>query len=170
MNERRTKIFHVDDGGCAARAAQIILESPALKAQHQLVAGLTHTSVSMPRCGALDPREVEFEWRWAMASPQPSVGSWYRLEGGELFEVVAIDDDDATIEIQYFDGTVEEMDLEEWEAHCDERALRPADPPEDWSGSVDVEPDAESARSDPYSDDRDVRASSLDGLDIFDSQ
>jgi len=105
-----------------------------------------------------------------MASPQPSVGSWYRLEGGELFEVVAIDDDDATIEIQYFDGTVEEMDLEEWETRCEERALEPADPPEDWSGSVDVERDEESSRSDPYSDDRDLRASPLDGLDIFDSQ
>jgi hypothetical protein len=105
-----------------------------------------------------------------MASPRPSVGSWYRLEGEELFEVVAIDDDDATIEIQYFDGTVEEMDLEEWDAHCEERALEAADPPEDWSGSVDVEPDEEGGRSDPYSDDRDLRASPLDGLDIFDSQ
>jgi hypothetical protein len=102
-----------------------------------------------------------------MTSPQPSVGSWYRLEGSELFEVVAIDDDDATIEIQYFDGTVEEMDLEDWEAHCEERALEAADPPEDWSGSVDVEPDEEGTRSDPYSDDHDLRASPLDGLDIF---
>ncbi|MGH8327740.1 MAG: DUF6763 family protein [Steroidobacteraceae bacterium] len=53
-----------------------------------------------------------------MASPRPIVGHWYRMEGG-LFEVVAIDDDDATVEIQYFDGTVEEMDLEDWEAHCE---------------------------------------------------
>jgi len=104
-----------------------------------------------------------------MASPQPNVGSWYRLEGGELFEVVAIDDDDATVEIQYFDGTVEEMDLDEWNAHCDERALQAADPPEDWSGSVDVEPEEEGARPDPYSEDRDRHASSLDGLDIFDA-
>jgi hypothetical protein len=104
-----------------------------------------------------------------MASPRPSVGSWYRLDGGDLFEVVAIDDDDATIEIQYFDGTVEEMDLEDWEAHCEERALEPADPPEDWSGSVDVEPDEEGTRSDPYGDERDLRASPLDGLDIFEA-
>jgi hypothetical protein len=104
-----------------------------------------------------------------MAFPQPSVGEWYRLNGGELFEVVAVDDDDGTIEIQYFDGTVEEMDLEDWEAQCEERALEAAQPPEDWSGSVDVEPDEESARSDPYGDERDLRASSLDGIDIFEA-
>ncbi|MGH8260903.1 MAG: DUF6763 family protein, partial [Steroidobacteraceae bacterium] len=92
-----------------------------------------------------------------MASPQPIVGNWYRLDGGETFEVVAIDDDDATIEVQYFDGTVEEMDREDWDAQCDERALAATDPPEDWSGSVDIEPEQESARADPYADDRDLR-------------
>ena len=106
-----------------------------------------------------------------MAVPQPSVGDWYRLNGGELFEVVAVDEDDGTIEIQYFDGTVEEMDREDWEAHCEERALQAAEAPEDWSGSVDVEPDEDKpARADPYGDDQDLRASPLDGLDIFESR
>jgi DNA/RNA endonuclease YhcR with UshA esterase domain len=104
-----------------------------------------------------------------MAVPQPSVGDWYRLSGGELFEVVAVDDDDGTIEIQYFDGTVEEMDREDWEVQCEERALQPAGPPEDWSGSVDVEPEQdEAARSDP-TEERDLRANPLDGLDIFEA-
>ncbi len=102
-----------------------------------------------------------------MASPQPSVGNWYRLEG-DLFEVVAVDEDDATIEIQYFDGTVEEMDFEDWEAHCEDRALEPVDPPEDWSGSVDVEPE-ESSRSGPRSGEPDLQARALDGLDIFEA-
>jgi len=105
-----------------------------------------------------------------MASPQPTVGSWYRLESGETFEIVAIDDDEGTIEVQYFDGTVEEMDFEDWELQCEERALAPTDPPEDWSGSVDVEPDEESSRSDPYGDERDLRASPLEGLDIFEAR
>jgi Family of unknown function (DUF6763) len=105
-----------------------------------------------------------------MAFPQPSVGDWYRLNGGELFEVVAVDEDDGTIEIQYFDGTVQEMDFEDWDAHCEERALEAAEPPEDWSGSVDVEPEEEGLRSDPYSDERDIRASGLDGIDIFESR
>ncbi|MGH8220230.1 MAG: DUF6763 family protein [Steroidobacteraceae bacterium] len=106
-----------------------------------------------------------------MASPQPIVGSWYRLKGGETFEIVAIDDDEGTIEVQYFDGTVEEMDLEGWELQCEERGLTQTEPPEDWSGSVDVEPDKEeSPRSDPYGDERDLRASPLDGLDIFEAR
>jgi hypothetical protein len=72
-----------------------------------------------------------------MTSPSPVVGSWYRRPGGALFEVVAIDRDDATVEVQHFDATVEEIDLESW----DELELAEAQPPEDWSGSVDVEPE-----------------------------
>lgn len=70
-----------------------------------------------------------------MTTPQPGIGDWYRLNGGALFEVVALDDDDGTIEIQYFDGTVEEMDIEDWEAQWEDGALEPAQAPEDWSGS-----------------------------------
>jgi hypothetical protein len=72
-----------------------------------------------------------------MANPAPVIGSWYRKPGGETFEVVAIDTDDRTIEIQYFDGAVEELDLEDWVE--EEIALTEA--PEDWTGSVDVEPE-----------------------------
>src|SRR6185503_9845483 len=74
-----------------------------------------------------------------MAGPQPNIGDWYiKKEGGALFEVVAFDDDDGTIEIQYFDGTVEEMDIEDWEGQWDDGALEAAEPPEDWSGWVDL--------------------------------
>jgi len=59
-----------------------------------------------------------------MATPQPGIGDWYRLNGGSLFEVVALDDDDGTIEIQYFDGTVEELDIEDWEAQWEDRDVR----------------------------------------------
>ena len=103
-----------------------------------------------------------------MTTPQPGIGDWYRLNGGALFEVVALDDDDGTIEIQYFDGTVEEMDIEDWEAQWEEGALESAEAPEDWSGSVDVEGGDEERRgSDSLDDDRDVRASPLDGIDLF---
>jgi hypothetical protein len=103
-----------------------------------------------------------------MAAPQPSIGDWYRQKGGgALFEVVAHDDDDGTIEIQYFDGTVEEMDVEDWEAQWDDGALESAEPPEDWSGSVDVESE-DGLRSDANDNERDVRASGLEGIDLFD--
>jgi len=103
-----------------------------------------------------------------MVAPQPGIGDWYRQkEGGALFEVVAFDDDDGTIEIQYFDGTVEEMDIDDWEAQWDDGALESAEPPDDWSGSVDVESE-EGLRSDASDNDRDLRASGLEGIDLFD--
>ena len=42
-----------------------------------------------------------------MTSPSPVVGDWYRRMDGALFEVVAIDRDDSTVEVQHFDGTLE---------------------------------------------------------------
>ena len=78
---------------------------------------------------------------------KPTIGNWYRIQGGDSFEVVAIDDDDGTIELQYFDGTVEEMDIEDWQAAQENGALEEVEAPEDWTGSVDVEPeDYESER------------------------
>jgi hypothetical protein len=73
-----------------------------------------------------------------MRAPQPTIGQWYRT-GGKEFEVVAMDDDDGTIEIQYFDGTVEEFDREDWESQWMEGQIEAAEAPEDWTGSVDVE-------------------------------
>lgn len=67
----------------------------------------------------------------------PVRGDWYKRTGGYLFEVVAIDEEDATIEIQHFDGTVEEIELEAWM----EGLFESAQPPEDWSGSVDIDPE-----------------------------
>ena len=95
-----------------------------------------------------------------MAVPQPNIGNWYKVTGGETFEVVALDEDDGTIEIQYFDGTVEEMDVEDWESQWEDGALENAEPLEDWTGSVDVEQEAEEGmRSDANSGPEDVRAS-----------
>src|SRR5437868_15410896 len=103
-----------------------------------------------------------------MTAPHPEIGLWYRLSGGELFEVVAVDDDDGTIDIQHFDGTVEEMDIEDWDAQWEDGALEPAEAPEDWSGSVDIEAsDNEGRGSDSLGEDRDLRASGLEGIDLF---
>ena len=79
-----------------------------------------------------------------MDSPTPNVGSWYRRPDGQMLEVVAIDAEDGTIEVQHFDGTVEEYEMDAWA----ELEFEEADAPEDWSGSVDIEPeDFEQERS-----------------------
>jgi hypothetical protein len=70
-------------------------------------------------------------------TPTPAVGEWYRRPNGSLFEVVAVDTDDDTIEVQHFDGTLEEIDFDSWR----DQPLEEADAPEDWTGSVDVEPE-----------------------------
>jgi len=84
-----------------------------------------------------------------MTSPTPIVGDWYRRPNGALFEVVAIDRDDGTIEVQHFDGTLEEFDLESW----DEQEFEEAQAPEDWTGSVDVEPEDDTTEREPSWDD-----------------
>ncbi|ACV26935.1 DUF6763 family protein [Kangiella koreensis] len=66
----------------------------------------------------------------------PLRGHWYkRSDLNTIFEVVAIDDDDGTIEVQYFGGEIEELDLHSWEL----LELSQAAPPEDWSGALEVD-------------------------------
>jgi hypothetical protein len=71
----------------------------------------------------------------AMASEStPRIGDWYKTASGDRFEIVAQDEDDDTLELQYFDGTIEELDAETWEYLNPE----PIEPPEDWTGSMDM--------------------------------
>lgn len=65
------------------------------------------------------------------------IGGWYRRTNGHLFEVVAIDEVDETIELQYFDGTIDEVDAEIWQTLI----IELVGAPEDWSGSVDMDPE-----------------------------
>jgi hypothetical protein len=46
---------------------------------------------------------------------------------------VAVDEEDGSIEVQYFDGAVEEYEIETWY----ELEIEPTVPPEDWSGPYD---------------------------------
>ena len=69
-----------------------------------------------------------------MAEFEPTVSQWYRnLQQGHQFQVVARDEQQETVAIQYFDGDLEEVDLEAW----NEMELEPIEPPEDWTGSID---------------------------------
>lgn len=69
------------------------------------------------------------------SAADPIVGEWYHMpEKAQKFQVVAIDDHSDTVEIQYFDGNLDEMDLAAWYAldveHVEE--------PEDWTGPMDM--------------------------------
>ena len=79
-----------------------------------------------------------------MAIQYPLIGQWFRRPDGTLFEVVATDEDDATVEIQQFDGTIDEVDIDRWP----ELLLVEVSAPEDWSGSVDMDPEDYVGRKD----------------------
>lgn len=65
------------------------------------------------------------------------VGSWFSTIDGDNLKVVAYDPEEGGIEVQFYDGTIEEYDLDDWE----ELQARPIAPPEDWAGSYDVASD-----------------------------
>jgi hypothetical protein len=79
---------------------------------------------------------------------RPRHGQWYaHLDKGGTFQVVAIDLDDGLIEIQTFDGDVEEFEREGWR----ELDIEAIVAPEDCSGPFDeIQPDeGELAELDP---------------------
>lgn len=62
------------------------------------------------------------------------IGQWYlRWDKGEIFQVTGYDEESGTIEVQAFDGDLDEIDEETWS----ELPLGLAEPPEDWTGPVD---------------------------------
>ena len=64
----------------------------------------------------------------------PRIDQWYwEPKSDRSFTVIDYDEDDGIIEIQYFDGEVNELDMEEWQ----ELAPEEAEQPEDWSGPID---------------------------------
>jgi hypothetical protein len=65
------------------------------------------------------------------------IGQWFSRPNGTLFEVVAVDEEGGTVELQQFDGTIDEVDRDSWP----DLLLVEASPPEDWSGSVDMDPE-----------------------------
>jgi hypothetical protein len=98
----------------------------------------------------------------------PIVGDWYEGRDG-IFEVVAADEADGTIEIQYHDGSVEELELTDWAMRCKAGTLKAAEQPEDYTGAIDVEPEDDPPTPAAHFDmDGALNARSLDDLDIFD--
>jgi hypothetical protein len=65
----------------------------------------------------------------------PIVGNWYQhLDKGQPFQVVALDEELGLVEIQHFDGDIEELSLDDWR----ESELDVAEEPENWSGALDI--------------------------------
>ena len=68
---------------------------------------------------------------------EPIIGNWYEhTDKGQKFEVVTLDEDNGLIGIQYFDGDLDEIDLDAWY----EMDIATSAAPEDWTGPVDEVP------------------------------
>jgi hypothetical protein len=72
-----------------------------------------------------------------MSSPNIRIGNWYKTVDGDKMEIVAFDPEEEVLEVQFYDGTIEEYDLEDWQ----ELEAKPIAPPEDWAGSYDLSKD-----------------------------
>ena len=44
----------------------------------------------------------------------PMVNTWYKLQNSEKFRIKSFDAEESYIQIQYTDGSLEELDLEVW--------------------------------------------------------
>lgn len=63
----------------------------------------------------------------------PIVGNWYEdLDNGQRFEVLEVDEDRGTIEIQYLNGDIDEIDLSDWY----DMDLELVEGSEEWAGSA----------------------------------
>lgn len=61
--------------------------------------------------------------------------NWYsHTDKGQRFRVVAFDEEDGLVELQYFDGQVEEIDINTWY----QMEVEPCEAPENWSGAMDI--------------------------------
>ncbi|MEH6549685.1 MAG: DUF6763 family protein [Pseudomonadales bacterium] len=69
-----------------------------------------------------------------MSGPIPHIGAWYQdLTTQAVFEVVAIDSQEQTVEIQLLDGEIAEYDIESW----GQLVLVSVNEPEDWLSTID---------------------------------
>ena len=65
----------------------------------------------------------------------PIIDQWYtHLDKGQRFYVVAIDEVGNAVELQHFDGDLEELSLEEWR----ELDIELSEEPENWAGALDI--------------------------------
>jgi len=89
---------------------------------------------------------------------RPMTETWYRTSQGDVFEVVAVDEQEDAIEIQFLDGSVEELDEEAWSSLAPKAIDAPRDAPgqdEDEGGAV-VDYDDEANEEDWHGADDDV--------------
>lgn len=83
---------------------------------------------------------------------EPVKGQWYEnVEDEETFRVLSVDEDAEIVEIEYLDGDIEELDLEEWH----EFDLELIEEPEGWSDEDEDDDDDDDWDEEDEEDDED---------------
>ncbi len=86
----------------------------------------------------------------------PVAGKWYEAENGDVLKVTSFDKPSGSIEIEYEDGAVDELDLDTWlELNAEEIESLDDDETED-------DEDAADADDDDDDDDEDLDEEDLD--------
>ena len=68
----------------------------------------------------------------------PVIGNWYQnVRDEEVFEIVAINESDKTIDIQFTDGRIDELDYADWQS----TPLVACAAPNDWQEILATEAD-----------------------------
>ena len=77
----------------------------------------------------------------------PIVGEWYRdLLQAISFEIVAVDDEAQTIEVQLLEGEITEFDFDSWKL----LQLTSIEEPEDWRNGFELASEDSIDPDDPY--------------------
>jgi 5,10-methenyltetrahydromethanopterin hydrogenase len=65
----------------------------------------------------------------------PRIDQWYaHLDKGQRFFVVDVDEEENMVEIQHFDGDIEEISMIEWR----DMLIELSEEPENWRGALDI--------------------------------
>jgi len=65
----------------------------------------------------------------------PRIDQWYaHLDKGQSFFIIAINEEQNTVEVQHFDGDIEELSLDEWR----NLKIELSEEPENWTGALDI--------------------------------
>ncbi len=65
----------------------------------------------------------------------PRIDQWYaHLDKGQHFFVIDINEEKETVDIQHFDGDIEELSMDEWR----DLQIELSEEPENWSGALDI--------------------------------
>lgn len=99
---------------------------------------------------------------------EPVIGHWYRqLDKDYEFKVVAVDEDEGIVQIQYIDDEVEELDIDSW-YEWDVEPITPYDKGMGSSEDVAERDDAADLDQDPDTDSLDEGVEEADDDDDLD--